>query len=489
MVLSVQNIVDYLEENGYVVHYSISTEKANLSKCRWLYSDDFTYGVLYIEPEADCALGFVPLVTMVTYGNDILRVESSNPEMLFNLINDAFWFYTDWERRLLKCLLFQNSLSDLIRIGDEVFQAPMIIDGSEGQCYAITDNYPANIHPLWQKRLENDAESFKFIRQTEKIPRYKRLQYTTEPCFNPSVEWPWNTLHSNLFCNGRRAGFIVAYEYQHKMRPGDLHLMHVFARVVEQYFSRYPEKYCYTLYIEHFIFCVLFQNLNNWAKLQTILNYKKWQFHDRYCVCTLLPCNGKEVMRQEQIDELAGGLRRALPDSVCIVHKGRILLLINQSVSADGCLLPESLPDALCCGQSMDFNDLRQISRYFRQSEAVADLCRTSGRHLLRAHECIAQWMTAVLNTEPYPQTLVLDAIKAVAHYDLIHKSSFLATFRMLLLCNFNYSDTAQVLNIHRNTLLQRIHRIEQLMGLPLDAFIQQHDNAGLLVQCNLLLR
>lgn len=489
MVLSVQNIIDYLEEYGYTVHHSISTLKANLTGCRWLYSDNFTHGILYIEPYTAPQLNRISLVTMVTYGNDILRVESSEPELLFNLVNETFQFYANWERRLLECILYQKPLNDLLTIAEEVFRAPMIIDGIEGQCYAITRNYPADIHPLWRNRLENDAESYRFIRQTAQIPRYIRLQQSTSPMFNPSIEWPWNTMYSNLFYKGHRAGFIVAYEYQHKMRPGDLHLMYVFSRIVEQHIAQYPEKYCYTMYIEYFLYSVLFRDLDNWVKLQTILNYRKWTFEDPYCVyCILAETSESEDSENEQITRLATLLRVLLSDIVCITHKNTLIILINQTISGAEQVLLEHIPQNMYCGRSMDFHNLREIRNYYQQAAAVADMSIGKHCHMLRAEDCIASQITKLLISNPYTLTLLPDELKNLAKYDKAHKAELLQTLRALVICNMNSTDTAQFLNIHRNTLLQRIHRIEKIINMSLDSFINQQGYCGLLLECNILM-
>lgn len=489
MLLSVQNIVDYLEEYGYTVHSSISTTQPNLSGCRWLYSDNFTHGILYIEPTSFFRQNRINLVTMVTYGNDILRVESAEPEALFNLINAAFLYYTNWERRLLECILYHKPLQNLIEIADEVFHAPMIIDGIEGQCYGITRNYSPDIHPLWKNRLENDAESYRFIRQTARIPRYMRLQQSSMPMFNPSVEWPWNTLYSNLFYNGHRAGFIVAYEYQHKMRPGDLHFMYIFARIVEQHIAQYPEKYCYTLYIEYFLFSVLFRDLDNWKKLQTILNYRNWSFEDPYYVYCILP--GEQDTPEDelnQITELANLLRVCCSDTVCITYESSLIILVNRKMPDSEQLLLSHLPENLYCGQSMPFRNLRLIRDFYLQASAVAQMSKAQKKHLLKAETCISRHITDQLLRNLHAMALIPEELLLLSKYDKAHKAELLSTLRALVICNMNSTDTAQYLNIHRNTLLQRIHRIEKIIQSPLNTFVDQQSYCGILLECNMLL-
>ncbi|GCE31056.1 hypothetical protein KDA_65400 [Dictyobacter alpinus] len=74
----------------------------------------------------------------------------------------------------------------------------------------------------------------------------------------------------------------------------------------------------------------------------------------------------------------------------------------------------------------------------------------------------------------PFAQTQELsdqyqDCILAVLRYDLRKKTNLLDTLEVYLECGGNIAKTACTLDVHRNTLLQRISRIQKLCALDID--------------------
>lgn len=488
MKLSAQNIVDALEERGYTVHSSIVTSKANLTGCRWLYSDAFVHGILYVEPPEGSSAGLKSMITVVTYGNDILRVESSSPEELFNAIQQTFHRFNDWERRLLACILYRRPLAELVQIADEVFCAPLIVDGIDGQSYGITRNYPPEIHPTWRLRLENDAASYDFVYRTANRPFAKRLRQSFYPMFNASEVWPGMTLYSNFYYNGRRAGFIVAYEYKWKLRPGYLHYMYIFARIVEQHIAQNPEKYCYTTYLEYFLFSVLFRNLENWDKLHAVFRYTRWQYEDPYCIYCVLPSLGAgEAEIRERREAAASRYQLDRSDLVCIVYENAMILLANlHSPQTEQTILTQ-LPRGFCAGRSMTFHDIRQTRSFYLQAADTARMAQQENLPLLRAEQRIARRITQTLQADEFSKSLIPDPLIRLAQYDSDNHTELLPTVHALVMCNLNHTDAAEYLHLHRNTLLQRVHRIQSVLGISPENLVDHYGYCSILLGCCLL--
>lgn len=489
MKLSAQNIADYLEDKGYCVHYGTLNTNAILSGCRWLYSDQFKHDILYVEPPSDWLPGRKNSITAVTYGNDILQVEASSPEELFSTINEAFRYFDSWERRLLECILYKKSLDDLICIADEVFQAPMIVDGIDGQSYGITRNYPPEIHKTWQKRLENDAESFAFVRRNAGRPFMKRLMQSPYPMFNASEVWPGNTMHSNLYYNGRRTGFIVAYEYHKKMRPGDLHYMYVFARIVEQHIAQNPEKYCCITYFEHFLFSVLFQDNSRWDKLQTVFFYNHWKYEDPYCIYCLLPRqqDHPEIWRERQ-NEVATSMQLGNTEAVCVTHDQMLIVLLNLRNPDTERMVCRNFSREFGVGRSLTFYDIRKMRSFYLQAEKAAMTSVEKGRSLVKAERQIAEYVCRTLRKNEFAMSFVPDELIRLKQYDQEYKTSLLPTLHTLVMCNLNSTDAAAFLKLHRNTLLQRAHHIQMIIGITPKKLVEEHGYCSILLSCNLLL-
>ena len=83
------------------------------------------------------------------------------------------------------------------------------------------------------------------------------------------------------------------------------------------------------------------------------------------------------------------------------------------------------------------------------------------------------------LNTNPHIRDSVKNIIAPLADYDAVTGSSLLETLQCYLTCK-NFSETARLLHLHRQSLIYRINKIEELTGLDM----KNADNFFLLELC-----
>ncbi len=65
-------------------------------------------------------------------------------------------------------------------------------------------------------------------------------------------------------------------------------------------------------------------------------------------------------------------------------------------------------------------------------------------------------------------RALLAEVVRPIACYDAQHQSDLLRTLRVYLAANGNITATAELLFLHRNSVLYRLQRIEELSGLEL---------------------
>lgn len=76
--------------------------------------------------------------------------------------------------------------------------------------------------------------------------------------------------------------------------------------------------------------------------------------------------------------------------------------------------------------------------------------------------------MRFVLANQP-PETLIHPMIRKLQKYDEENGVNYLETFKVYLNNRCNAAETSEQLYMHRNTLLHRIKRIEELLGHTLE--------------------
>lgn len=75
----------------------------------------------------------------------------------------------------------------------------------------------------------------------------------------------------------------------------------------------------------------------------------------------------------------------------------------------------------------------------------------------------LQQSMQLVVSMQP-KETMLHPMVRRLIAYDLANNTDYLDTFKVYLNNRCNMTDTAKQLHMHRNTLLHRIKRIEELL-------------------------
>lgn len=359
-------------------------------------------------------------------------------------------------------------------IGDEVFQAPTIICGTDGQTYAITSGYSPDISPVWRARLENDAISFDTIQQYNNQTYFRKLRRAgAYPTLNDSPIWNGRTLNSNLYYRGQRKGFIVAYQYKRIFRPGDTHYMNIFSRLVEQYLATDPGRYFSLTYLEHFLYNIILGKPVDFRKLDIIFRYNGWKPTDCFYILCVIP-QDRHSAEDVMLEKLQNYVSNRGNHLCSLVAKDMLVILVNQTLyDGEKNLVPDllkkaSLPVRIC--QSLNFYDIRGFHDYYEQTADAVFSASRQNQQLISVADLIAPWIKEVLKQNPFAASFIHPSIDKLGRYDKEHSTCLLHTLKVYLLCGRNSTDTAQSLNIHRNTLLHRLNKIKTITNIDVSA-------------------
>ena len=144
--------------------------------------------------------------------------------------------------------------------------------------------------------------------------------------------------------------------------------------------------------------------------------------------------------------------------------KKRLNALLQQIESA--------MSVCLCAGLSNPCSDLRDYAGGFREAEEALTIARC-------LHEHAASLSFADLGAYRYlypfardhaRRDLYLEQVAAIAHYDQAHKrAGMLNTLEVYLEHWGNIKEVSKLLGVHRNTITQRLERIQSLCALDLE--------------------
>jgi purine catabolism regulator len=125
---------------------------------------------------------------------------------------------------------------------------------------------------------------------------------------------------------------------------------------------------------------------------------------------------------------------------------------------------------------SNDFNKLYEDAKF------VLDMCENQRRSLNRIFfdEAGIYRILTALSDKKDVMDFAKKIIKPLADYDLVKNISLIYTIMVYIKNNYNISKTARDLHMHRQTLLYRLSKIEELMDISLE----NHNEIFLLETC-----
>ena len=168
-------------------------------------------------------------------------------------------------------------------------------------------------------------------------------------------------------------------------------------------------------------------------------------------------------------------LREHYPESLVVVYKDRILLLINQAqpILLTGTLLAPletfCARNDMIAGISQPFADIIKINAYYHQALRTLELSDTSNPSVRLYHSTDAL-LPYLLSNCDYSglQIGIHHHIYQLIEHDRQYNTDFIQTLRTYLECDRNAALAATTLHIHRSTFFYRIKKIEDLLDVSI---------------------
>ena len=131
--------------------------------------------------------------------------------------------------------------------------------------------------------------------------------------------------------------------------------------------------------------------------------------------------------------------------------------------------LSQFLRDHRCCGaSSLCFTNLDQMLKFYHQALTTLEHRPQVAGTLYRCQDVAMRIVLKVVD-EYGSATLLHPALTAMKEYDQAHKTEYCRTLFCYLKNESRHQQTAEELFIHRNTLSQRMEKIQELWPLDLN--------------------
>ena len=486
--LSMWTLSGWLERRGFNPSPIISSGKSLLNGPRFMergVSGSDTVGII----PADNVTGGAGYKTVLTHDVDLIFIPDADPVEVHNEITRCFESFNQWERDMLMVLVDGGSLQDLLEVAHRVFKQPMFIKGDSSWVFAITSGYDPSVHPDWanlERSAVNRTADFESVFTVSLDPEFQKVFLQHAPVLLPSPLYGGRVLRTNVWLDGQRVCEIVALEHNARLNPGDLHLMEIFSDMVSRFIAANRSLYFSFTELTSFFTGLLERQECNPANLLTVRQATGWNEDDALAVAVIrekTPCESPilGVLREK--------LSEQLPHS-CVFHYGCQVVCIFNVTKSDGyagpvARLEELIPTApFTWGVSYDFVGLERLPEFYRQALTAMETAEDLGRTHATMYQAACACLSSELKDIPGLQGYIHPDLRHLEEVDRQGDSQYVHTLFEYLLCGGNYTDTAARLGLHRNSLIYRMSRIQEIISSDLS----DHENRKLLLYSFFLL-
>ncbi|MGN0295193.1 MAG: PucR family transcriptional regulator [Lachnospiraceae bacterium] len=409
--------------------------------------------------------------------NDILYFEDNCClQEIYLEIQKIYLKFQNWEDALNDVLNNHPSLDALLTLAADVFENSVFLHDENFNLLSSVNEMPG------QMSWEYDPVKGGYILPLDVLNDFKVNQdyldsmSTSGPSLFPDDTFGYRILYQNLRYHGRYLGRICVNELGRKLRDSDWFLLDCFSQVVLNSF-RIEEivihKHAFSL--SRFLICLIERESIDPGALDEILLQYGWTSGDEYFCACLFP--EERDIRTNSIRYLCSRISEHFPHTCAFPYEQSIVVLINSTRSQMtipdfrnriGVLLRESLMKA---GISCSCSDLTQFYYLYRQAVCALETGEKSQETFWTY--CFEDYRTDFIfqhALQEFPaEMLCSKEIFLLKDYDAGHTSQLGTTLKIFLENERNLTKTAEILQIHRSTLLYRIDRIKEITRLNLD--------------------
>lgn len=396
-------------------------------------------------------------------------------------IQDVFLFYRRCLVELAEAVIREAPLVELLNVCARLFGNPTLIaDASLSLMAASTIPFSAEVDQAWQRSVTDGIADIPLMNELKRRGLTAALNTSTHALLIDPGPVHKSYISANVFDAGVRVASLAVVQWAAPLTSAQLDLAdRVVTMVGRSILKQTHSATHHQLMLRECLEKLVQGSPVDEHVLSAHLSRKGWKIDDAYVLLRIVwPAaayehgtveHSKYVYArwfvQSVILEVAG-------DFVILVHPGRPNGLGDE---AQARLSAQLEADGAVCGASLPFGDLRNIRSHFQLAGVAARHtgakgCLRSYADILPDHLFAELAQVMPLEAFCHPQVMRLQA------NDRQTQGKLVRSLLVYLQHERSLKAAAQELQIHRNSLVYRINRIEQHFGLQLnDAHTRQH--------------
>jgi len=490
MDLTLGIIIDGFSEYKPVVH-KISDAKAQIRGFNY-YSPEFETDPDYVyvvsSGKAEKAFGENCPNHIISFGdmpkdlpektNTFIQIPVSIPvEAIIQAGNALFASYDAWYNSLLMAVINHKPIDAFLNIASRKLVNPILVMNNN---LSIIGTAGSIVEPtketIWEKVNVPGfvLDNFYTPEEIRKISLHIAQKSEQIIDLRPTNDPAHFTLGINIWIDGKLYGAIGTVDMNKPFTDGQKETFTIISKILKLYFQN------------HSIYMRIAEDKANWVdgllggidiSADIISNYLyrlQWKLDDHFCIVAFTASGDLKIpiisiLDIKQINDI-------FPDALVSVYEESVIMIIRcadkqQLQGKKKQQLEQFLKKdiTLCCGISMVFNNFLHLRYYYAQSKFAAAQCKPSESPAICFYEDYQVdhvLQTLSLETDPrcfcHPGILSLWESGNESQRDLVH------CLYHYFVNGKNISATADAIHVHRNTLIYRLSKAEEILKVDI---------------------
>lgn len=407
---------------------------------------------------------------------DLIVVKNIEGSSLVNKVANLFSRYQRLSHIIEIASRKDSGLQEIMDAGEELIGAPLCLLDVKQNIIAHSNHKALFGNPLWETIVRDDKPTRCEIVdacEQESSPDGLELKNAAISALGVSG---YSLLSRCLFRKGKPCASLwaLATEPDRLFNPAEFKLFAWIARCLDVWAEEtkllQSER---GLRTERFLLDVVEGVLSDATGIEAAAQKVRFDLKadNEYQLCLVRSNN--PLTHIEASIEMMREIENCSPNTICAMENHTIIALFTLRDSFE---LPEKQVHflrSLCEGRGYDavlsnaYYNLQDTPRVVNQASDCFQLAKPAGKRgqLIFYRDHMAQQLMHFVMSEMPGETLLHPMVRKLQSYDQQNDTDLLETFKVYLNNRCNAAETSSQLHMHRNTLLNRVKRIEEILG------------------------
>lgn len=397
---------------------------------------------------------------------------------VYNFVSDRLAKMVRWSARLDSSVYNNEGMQALVDLANEYFWNPILVYDPAFSLIACSKPDPKFMKCDIVKRIMEDGYIPKEI--TDKFVKYNGLKYDKHleegmVFYNPEV-YPYKIVIKVFYSHENRKAVVMIPCCGRDAKISSVDMLNIVAKRMEHYIFKDPtEGEIKREQEEYFLINIIEDKINEESVIEKRAPLYGLVYKGKYSL-TVIALKDYSISRAEYALYV---LRTRNPNSKLFLYKNRIVMLSR----IDKVISPEMLSarrevfrgflehfDATC-GGSGTFYSLKMIKTAYVQATVALRLGNmiNENERWHNYRDYYIYHMLGICSKEINIESLMFLKLKFLMENDRQTKMDNTQVLKVYINNNRNSLVTAKIMNLHRNSIVYRLKKIEEILGIDLN--------------------